>query len=213
MTVTGTPDQPKIEISNSAAVPVDAFLVTVDASRPGGRPNRIYYDSHIYDRRQPSILPGGSRTLPLPHLVGGPQPTAELRAAVFADGTTFGEEEWVKELLRRRQIMADRLQEVLALLEKISDQDLTKEQVVAALKQARGARIRMSATETPEEQGLEGLVFYGAIRSFDVPVVPEGQTYNVQRKVRSIIRGYSDWLALVQSGKPALQGDGAGSVD
>jgi hypothetical protein len=204
MTVTGTAEHPKIEVSNSAAIPIEALLVTVDPSRSGGHANRIYYDSRINFRHQFPIQAGQSGELPLPHPVGGPTPTAELRAAVFADGTTFGDEEWVKELLRRRQIMADRLQEVVTLLQRISDQHLSKEQAVADLQQALDARRQMSVNETPEEQGLEGVALYGAIRSFDVPVLPEGKTYNVQRKITAIIDNYNDWLAHVESGKPAL---------
>ena len=203
MAVTGTDDKPLYVISNWSTVPIEAFLVSYDDSHRGGHLNRIYYDTCLYPHELP-ITPGDSYEHQLPHAIGGPVPHAGLRAAVFADGTTFGDEEWVHELLRRRQIMADRLQEVITLLRSMSDKNLSKAQAIAILQQARAARMRASTGELPEEHAFECVVFDGAIGSFNAHDSADDNPYKVERKLRAMISTYTDSLALVQSAKPPL---------
>jgi hypothetical protein len=205
-------EPPVIAITNAHIFPIEALLVTVDVSHNAARPWRIYYDSHINYKHDLPIAVGGSQELPLPHMADGPQPTATLRAVVFSDGSTLGDRSWVDELLGRRTVMIERLNEVLNLLDKISEQNLTKEQAITVLQQAREARIRASANESPEEQALQGLVFYGAISSLDPPSAVAGKPHDVRTMIKYISRVYRDWLANVQCGKPLLSNSAANAA-
>src|SRR5262249_5122718 len=63
------------------------------------------------------LTPGAAVTMYLPHAVSGPLPDkAEIVAGVWADGATFGETQWVKQLLDSRALLASDYEQAIGLL-------------------------------------------------------------------------------------------------
>jgi hypothetical protein len=127
-----------------------------------------------------------------------------LRAVVFSDGKTIGDAQWVTELLRRRSIMIARLSEVLALLDRAAQQNLTKEQAITLVRQASEVRKRAAAAsgESPHEQALEGLALYGVSTNLDPPLPPGQEPPEIQNRIKLISHAYRGWLEDLESAKP-----------
>jgi hypothetical protein len=203
MSVATVNGRPVISVFNGHRLPIEAFLVTVDISGKGGHLTRIYYDVHVSYKHALPVVGGTSRQVPLPHIVGATQPVPTLRAVIFSDGTTWGEKSWVDELLRRRTILADRLQEVMALLQKVSDDKLTKDQGIAFLQHAREERKLAATGATPEEQVVQDLPFYSAIKSIDPPKEVDARDLDIATRIEHVNRFYAAWLADIQGAKPS----------
>lgn len=203
LSITGPTDRPMINISNTHSLQVEAFLVTVDVARAEKRLTRIYFDAHSYYRHDRPILPGDSRQLPLPHIVGQELPVPVLRAVVLSDGTTFGDQSWVRELLQRRNIVSDRLQEVIALLKNASTQTLTRDQTIGILQEAFEARKKASVGGTPEEQVLQQMIFRAAIKELQAVSQSNAVTPELVTKVQHLNSILSAWLADIQAAKPS----------
>jgi|GEM_PF-5753250 len=192
-------DRPTIDISNRNNLPIEAFLVTVDVNGGATRLTRIYYDVHTYYRHDHPIAPGDSKQVPLPHTVGEKLPASVLRAVVFSDGTTIGEQSWVQELLQRRSIVSDRLREVMGLLQNISDENLPKDKAIAVVQHAREMRKQANVHATLEEQALHDIVFYDAIQNLEIVSEGTGTSADFSAGVQRLNRTFGVWLANVQA--------------
>jgi hypothetical protein len=226
VSVVTTDKGPMIKISNMDSLPVEAFLVTADDNEGRTRLTRIYYDVHSSYRQSqglkeifPPIPPGTSKQVPLPHLVGKELPDSILRAVVFSNGMTLGDEPWVNELLQQRSILADRLREITGILQYISDKQLPRDEAITLLRQARDERKQaaLAAGATPEEQARHDQVFLMALMNLGGEPRPTETTREVMTEVDSLkrigalIRIYSAWLADIQNANPPISGSGGPS--
>jgi hypothetical protein len=226
LSVVTTDKGPMINISNMDSLPVEAFLVTADDNEGRTRLTRIYYDVHFsYQQSQrmreifPQIPPGTSKQVPLPHLVGKELPVSILRAVVFSNGMTLGDEPWVNELLQQRGILADRLREVTGILQYISDRKLPRDEAITLLRQARDGRKQavLATGATPEEQARHDQVFLMALLNLGGEPRPTQKTPEVMteddslKRIGALIRIYSAWLADIQHANPPLSGSGGPS--
>jgi hypothetical protein len=226
LSVVTTDRGPMINISNMDSLPVEAFLVTVDHNEGRTRLTRIYYDVHSSYRQPqrlreifPPIPPGASKQVPLPHLVGKELPVPILRAVVFSNGLTLGDKPWVSELLQQRTILIDRLQEVIEILQYISERKLPHDEAIAILRQARETRkVAVVATgATPEEQVRHDQAFAIALLNLGgeprlTRKIPEVMTEDDSLKmIRTMIRYYSAWLADIQNANPSVSGSAGSS--
>jgi hypothetical protein len=81
------------------------------------------------------IEPGGRITQHLSHAVGGPLPDKiEVVAGVWADGETFGQPDWVKVILKNREIQASAYEQATSMLQRGLDQNWTRDQYLQARK-------------------------------------------------------------------------------
>jgi hypothetical protein len=204
MSVTTVEGHPMISITNAHSSPIEAFLVTVDVG-PTSKPlTRIYYDVHSNYKRDVPIPPGTSQQVPLPSIVGQDLPVPTLRAVVFSDGTSVGDSTWVHELLHRRKILSDRMEEVMALLKTISDQKLTREEALDALEKARQARKNATSDATLEERVWHDQVFYMAIRNLQGNQSASGKVPDFSRSLDRLNHALSGWLLDLQTAKPSF---------
>jgi hypothetical protein len=167
MSLTRVEEHPMISVSNSHGSPIEAFLVTVDTAATNKPLSRIYYDVYLNYKHDAPIPPSTSKQVPLPHIVGQELPVPTLRAVVFSDGTSAGDAVWVQELLHMRKILADRLEETIALLQKASDQNLTREETLDLLQKAWNARRDETPDATPDERVRNHQIFYMAMRNLE----------------------------------------------
>jgi len=111
------------------------FSVSTEA-RPQGKMN---WDPLVQGRgpkgeAQGPLVPGQSVTLFMPHKVGAPLPDkVEVIAGIWADGQTFGKEEWVKTLVDTRASFASAYEQAIALLQEGIENNWARQQYLVAL--------------------------------------------------------------------------------
>jgi hypothetical protein len=124
---------------------------------------------------------------------------------IFTDGTSLGDNFCVQELLHRRKILLDRLEEVSALLQSMSDQKLSRDQALEVLREARTARRDATAGGTPEERMWNDHVFQMATMNLQGNPRTTGTNGNVSNFSKMLDRlsnALSAWHDDLQSAKP-----------
>jgi hypothetical protein len=128
---------PNFTVTNLSGKTLTACHIRFSASSESAPQLGMSWDPILAaaDPRGPRPLtPGASVTMYLPHAVGGPLPDkAQIVAGVWADGETFGETEWVKQLLDNRTLMASNYEQAIGFLQRGADQNWTRAQYLAAL--------------------------------------------------------------------------------
>jgi len=210
ISVTTANGHPMVSVKNTHTLPLEAFLIEVNAATTNQRITRMFYDVHANYKHDTPISPGASTELPLP--VSTVTPTASatsavssvpipvLCAVVFSDGTTWGDGACIQDLLSRRKALAACLQDVMALLQRITDQNLTREQALAILQQAW--KERRQATPV-DDQISNDQIFYGAISTLQGHPRADGSFPNFTKKANILQRAYAIWLADLEAAKPA----------
>ncbi len=197
-----TDDHPAINVSNNHNLPVEAFLITVDTATTSKPLTRIYYDVFSNYKNDHAIPPGASQQVPLPHIVGQDLPIPTLRAVVFSDGTSLGDDNWIRELLHRRKILADRIEEVMTLLQDISNRQVVREDALDILQKAKKARLDANPSATPEERVWHGQIFYMAIRNLQGNPRFNGKVPDFPVTLKHLQKALANWLADLKSAKP-----------
>jgi hypothetical protein len=198
-------NRPVIVVANQSKLPIEAFLVSVADGRTNKPLTRIYYDIHAGYRHDSAIPSGTSYQGALPSIIGEPVPIPTLQAVVFSDGTTQGDAYWVKELLRRRTVLTDRLQEVIALLTNMSSQHLARDSSIDVLEKAHQARLQASpGAARPEERVWNDQIFRMTRRSLQGELRVNGNVPDVSVAIQHLLKFYGVWLSDLQAAKPQI---------
>jgi len=115
-----------VAVTNLYAYPLTACFVGMYLSSEGpSREIRHLWDAYLQD--QPPVLTNDSTSLPLSHGVGKPFPdTVEVAAAVWADGSTFGDLKWLKVIHANRTIQLRGYEWAVSLLQMGQKEDWTR---------------------------------------------------------------------------------------
>lgn len=205
MSVTSVEQHPMISVSNLHASPIEAFLVTVDTAATNKPLTRIYYDVYLNYKHDVPILPAALKQVPLPHIVGQELPVPTMRAVIFSDGTSEGDSAWVQELVHMRRILSDRLDEVMALLQKASDQNLTREETLELLQKAWKARREATRDATPDERVRQDQIFYTTMRNLEDRRRPNGTSPEFSLLLKHFHHTLGLWLADLEGANPPLR--------
>lgn len=99
----------EIVITNKARAPITAWVATTETDRPGAPRNPVAIGIRSSDSvprdspNDPEILPRDTH-----RVLMGNKTRVDFKAAVFSDGSVFGDPEWVKRIVQnRRQIYQD----------------------------------------------------------------------------------------------------------
>ncbi len=147
-----------ITVTNQDVRTVTAFTITVSLSQTSAAETRIVYDIYSNYKHDNPIPPGASKLIPLPHVVGSPLPQPELRAAVFSDGTSWGDTQWINKLLLTRRTIPDQLQHMKVMLQDASSRQLAKPDVLVTLQRERETRARLNVGAPAEQRVHEDRV-------------------------------------------------------
>lgn len=207
--VTQVNGMPTTHITNNGTEPIEALLVTEDAFGPAGDGHRTYFDIHMLSHTpdQP-VQPGGTKNLPLVGTPGGPLPQIRLLAAIFSDGSTEGSEGAVKELLRRRAIAIDQLDNLRRVLSGAIQDRLpalsTKTRFLDSVMPTR--KITPPAGYRWEDIVLEEQIQGWAVDFLDSRTTPftsaKPESHVV---VQQLSRVVDSWLSDLLSAKPTLK--------
>jgi hypothetical protein len=202
--VRGESSAPVFEIANLHNSAITAFLVTVDLTTDGAALSQIYYDvySDDYPHGRP-IRSAGSRQFPLPHIVGAPLPPTLLQAVIFADGSTWGSPAWTNELLKRRRILLDRLQEAVNIMKDISQRKLPRLEALAAINHSRTLVAEATAKESAERQMLHDRVLHMAMRNLEGALRVNGEVPEAHVAGHYLEMTFDTWRVFLESAKPS----------
>jgi hypothetical protein len=131
-----------LSVTNRSQVPITAFTIQGESKSSKGSPSwsGMYLDSA-------SGLPGALASAILPQetraiMVQGPPRgtdnavvTYSLRAVLFEDGTSYGDEESVARILRAREFMWRNVSAVVSTLEAAKTKPVTKDELVQELEE------------------------------------------------------------------------------
>ena len=127
-----TEREPQIILTNLSEVPLTACFINISFWRENRKQGGVLWDAFLINK--PQIAKEANVSLPLGHVDGEPYPDkVEVAAAIWADGTTFGDADYLKHILRGRADLANKFDRVISLLQTGLQQEWTRDQYLAAL--------------------------------------------------------------------------------
>jgi hypothetical protein len=138
--IQATPDgKPSFVLRNSTGMVLVACRIQFSVSSEGKWQTAEDWDpvagihTAIPDPQGP-LEPGRAMMMFLPHATPGPLPDkVEVITGIWADGETFGDPHWVRELVDRRASLASAYTEAISILQRGVAQSWTRDQYMAAL--------------------------------------------------------------------------------
>ena len=205
LSVVTVDSQPTIRVHNLSSRVVAGFVVSVDMMGSPRVWSRIYYDPYVNWEHEAALAPGSNVLLPLPQIEGGNGETVTtLQAVVFADGSHEGDTKEIEELLARRQVVFDRLNEVTAFLREVGEQKIEKNGTLVALEHARSGRAQMARGQSFELRRAQDFVYLVATRKLDGGVLFNGKVPEFS-KVASYVRWkLTRWRDHLKTAKPSV---------
>jgi hypothetical protein len=150
---------PRYTVTNLTGKPVTACVFQLSSpSQSHGKSKTVWtvWDAVLQDE-QP-MEPGGSISQYLSHIIGNPLPdNVDVVAGVWADGETFGDSIWVKNILETREMRASAYEHAATVLQQGLDQNWTRDQYLQAIsdKPNSGAIIAIRSTLQANHQFAE----------------------------------------------------------
>ena len=125
-----------LTVRNISQMPIRACLVTDEHVNERGQiiaKGFHYYDSVTDPRTANPILPGQEKSFTYGGR-GGTPPVVKVVAAIYEDGTSYGDQDGVKLILERRKYILQVIEEALSILEAASRQHAEREQLIERFK-------------------------------------------------------------------------------
>jgi hypothetical protein len=193
-----------LRVTNHRNVSVEALFITGYLLGPKQPLQRIFYDSHFINRRDVPIAAGGTQDIPFGYMAGT---DATLRAVVFSDGTTEGDEESVGRILNRRRVTLDALRDVQSVLQSAMDRKLSAGDARTQILDAREVELKAIADPSLWEERGQSKEFYDwaalCVESNSKPR-PDGRAVDPQAVLRWVMKKLQDWRADLEAAKPPL---------
>jgi len=158
MSVNRPPDgSVTVQIANHHQAALTAYVLEVDrepvaANGPHGR-GILYFDSLINPWQNKSFAPGETRTIRVAGPSRGPTPwqiTPTLKAAVFEDGTTFGDSDTVALVIAARKMFFEELGKAISLIQTAKAQGMSREELIREA--TRQQQADLAGAQEPEEK-------------------------------------------------------------
>jgi len=185
-----TGNGPHYVVKNLCAEPLTAFYLDTYSSADG-KPNGGQLWDALFLQRSP-IAKGKTTSQPLGHVVGQPfSGKIEITAAVWADGSTFGNPERLKLILSSRISDLQSYERAISVLQKGIQGDWTRDQYLAAWDQE---------TKNAPMTGAAAAMMESNLRrnpSLDSPA-------NVQRIMQHFLEMFIQSRDLLRQSKPEL---------
>lgn len=198
---------PLLTITNNNNQAITGFVMVVN---PKGRNAKsrehvdTFYDIYINYHSDDPIPHGASRRLPLAFIVGTPpsELAPEVKAVVYADGSSEGDPTWISRLLRRRQRLYTRLIEARARLGEVNSQDV--ESLVSDFetreKQAHQAGFS-------DESAMDARVYSMLTRNLRGALKGKGHELTSYERVVLMKTVVNRWIRDLEDARPAPQAD------
>ncbi len=198
-----------VTISNRYNVPITAYVVVANhtplVSGVRRHTSVRYMDSVFSSLYAPPIGPKDSQTLTFAGPHPGPdkqQTDVEVKAAIFADGSTFGDPEWVDRLIRGRKSLYRNLTVALDTLQAARGTGAS----YAELKQTiQGIeQTALNATQDREERRGASKVFETVLANLAIETRVDGTPIPIDERIAFVIDRLTESRQVVLAAKPRV---------
>ena len=187
--------QPMVTITNNHSSPITGMLIENRIESPDGHRvvRQVFrYDPTTHDPAYRQITTGQTHTFNLGQSrdAGSAALNPTVKAVIFADGTSFGDPDWVDELRAARQCSFNELGVIEGILNDAIEQGLDTTSVISLLKQ-RQESVKVSfpgngKTKTSECRAAAHFVYHGPLSTLERG---GGGTQVLDADVEAVIRG------------------------
>ncbi len=225
----GPDGRTKLSLENDSTQPLTAYVLTWNVPRPTGSGHASlisYRDSLIEDNVQP-LLPSTTGTVKL----GSAQTDQpQIAAAVYEDGSIYGDSDWTKMIVNRRRLYAVELGGVIKILNSLPSQTASQGNlIVTTLKESMNSELSSIPGETSGVEQLFSeptqavkarnleiislsdrreavrIAFLAPIKHFTKSASnPDTSTASLANSIQFFIDRYTKKESLLLSSKPAL---------
>ncbi|HWB83937.1 MAG TPA: hypothetical protein VG675_07335 [Bryobacteraceae bacterium] len=131
----------QLTVKNDSSSAMTALAYTISQSDSPHHWARTVFRDAIVTSVEKVIPPGAERTFMEPGHEGPGTPILELKAAVFEDGTTFGDPQWIQVLLQRRVDFLRGLNSGLTDLQNAAGHNMSRDAILRELAASRDATV------------------------------------------------------------------------
>jgi len=197
----------EIVVVNEASEAMTAFMVVVEGlgSSPGRNPIRVHYcDSVRYSHRDRPILRGGSWKLTRGAIA--PRTEVSLKAAIFENGSSFGDPLWVERILDMRRLSMEAIDTSLRRLRAGLESGDTREQLVQDFdKLLAASREGPREAHSREERWARGEIFDTVLDNLkDAKRTEDGTVPPVEEVIRLVMDNMVNLHQRLLVSKPSL---------
>jgi hypothetical protein len=174
----------------------------------GDTENKLLPQTNIYD-----ALTRAQLLAPIPrgltfaafagHIAGGPIPNAKIAAAIWKDGSTFGSNDILNQLLKSRRATLSTFDHVLSILQSGLDGGWTSAQYQNALEVAQPPNLVLNTMDQARTQFAADAVYYDAKLMF----CSEADAQKPTRSVRTLQRMLKRQRDQLADSAPVLSGN------
>jgi hypothetical protein len=153
----------RILVTNTHQYPLTAVAIEVASAPESTLPPQINFADALSRSQLLSPVPRGLTFVTYTrHFVGGPIPKATLVAAIWEDGSTFGSNELLNQILEGRRATLSAFDQVLSILQSGLDEGWTRARFLSALDVARPLSLAPATMEQARIQIAGTAPYLGA---------------------------------------------------
>jgi hypothetical protein len=198
----------RILITNTNQYPLTALAIEL-SGEPGSKflPQTQLYDAFTRSQLLAPVPRGLTFTAFAGHVVGAPIPNARLAAAIWEDGSTFGSENLLNQLLESRRATLSAFDLVLSILQTGIDSGWTAAQFLSALEVARPPNLASITIEQAQVQTAGDAVFMGA----KLTISSLADRGKLEHGVKALQKNLMQQRDLLADSAPALSANSSAS--
>lgn len=164
----------------------------------------IYTDNVINPFDRP-LMPNDTRTVN----VGGTEPGSTktkvevgFEAALFDDGSAFGDPSWSNRLVQQRKYLYVHIQEAIELLDGAKPKGTSREDLINQMQSIK--KTKLNSAETPEEQRAIRKVYEEAAVNLQRSQRPDGTVIPVSDRIDQIEKQFVQERQRILASKPPV---------
>jgi hypothetical protein len=212
MAVDAAGARPAIRVTNNHSVAMAAFVVTVNLASGDGSEARIVYDMYTNSGLDYPVASGRSVQRGLPYIGNkldsgnklAAHSTATLRAALFVDGQSWGEPQWVDTLLLSRRTVLDQLTSMRGLLQQSMAIQRAPKDTLLILEQRRLLQAERHRGLPLEQRVQERRIAEIMRRNLSGSMRVAGKIPDHPAALRELDEFAAGWIRELEKSKPAL---------
>jgi len=199
-------EPPTLTVTNNYHLPITAFVMTANPYGAGSKRRsevRTYHDIFVNRGVDFAIAAGASQEVQIQAVAGVDPSTVEpmIRAVIFADGRTTGEQRWIQNLLQQRK----RLHAALGIVGRVVNDVLEgRRELQAAVDYLRTLRDDAAKAQYPSlhVKAMDVAAFHSGFRTLEAVVLSTGSEADRTGQVEAVARHISSRIAEIESAKP-----------
>ncbi len=198
----------EISITNLSNQAVTAFVLFSEHT-PLVSTVRYYYTikwvDSIFSPHDRPIMPNETQRFKY----GGPNPGPDrvrtevsLKAAVFADGTAFGDPVWGDRLIQGRKSLFEHFGKAIQALQLARARSASREELIRTFTETESAEL--STTQTPERQRGIRTAYGTVIANLQRSTTPNGAVIALDNIIDGVLREFLERRQRLLSSKPSI---------